>query len=370
MCKFLAKFHKKHFLGTLICLFVCISCSRNENNATEELQATFMHTNSLISSAGILAVFDDTLFLGARQQDYLFDKYLIDGDSLRLIGSLVKRGNGPNELLMAGAQLVNKQSHRLLFYDTNTSKAVEVLPGDTVKYRGIDSFRQPGNAFIMRAEYRSDSSLIACLINTNELNEWFADLNIISGELTIIPEFSPNDGIDSSPLTKQWLYNSGARLKKHPKQDWYVYTCDEGLYLELFKIKNDSIIDRKVLLNQYPKYHTGDDGVTPTGFPGEQLMGLQIDTTEDFIYATFSDMTYNDFRKIASGQTVNKLSKPGMTDGFDNRLYIFDWSGTLIKSYELSHPIANIAASDTKREIYGVTEDEDGEYQVVKYSVL
>ncbi len=358
-------------LSTLIltCL-LCFSCTVNKKTESIEISAQFLQSDSLITSAAILCSFNDTLIIRAKQSDYLYHKYKIVRDSLKQIGKLVKRGIGPDELLMDNGGLVNKQNHRLMAYESNSSRAFEIIDRDSaVEYRPIHAFKQPGQTFIMRAAYRNDSNLLACLINTPEQDSWFGNLNINSGQLTILDSFYPDDCFNGPILTKQWLYNSGARLKKHPTNDWYAYTCDEGLYLEIFKIIDNRIVERKVLLDQYPQYHVDQDGVTPTGFPDDQLMGMQIDVTKNAIYVTFSDMTHHDFRAIASGINVEKLAKPGMKSGMDNHLYIFDWEGNLLQKYELSHPVGNIASSESDKEIFGITETEDQDYQVVRYII-
>lgn len=359
-------------LYTLILFgLLCFSCTvNNKDSKTIELSAQFLQSDSLITSAGVLCSFNDTLILRANHQDFLYHKYKIYGDSIKQIGKLVKRGNGPNELLMDNGEMVNKHTRRIMAYESNSCQALEVIDQDSiVEYRAINAFKQPNQIFIMRGAYRNDSNLLACLINTRSQDTWFGNLNINSGQLTLLHGFNPDDGFTEPIITKQWLYNSGARIKKHPINDWYAYTCDEGLYLEIFKIIDSQIVGRKILLDLYPQYHVDTDGISPTGFPGSQLMGMQIDVTEKAIYVTFSDMTHDDFRALASGQKVKKLSKPGMEDGMDNNLYIFDWEGNLIQTYELSHPIANIAASESDKEIYGITEDEDGEFRVVKYII-
>ena len=220
---------------------------------------------------------------------------------------------------------------------------------DTYDIRPIHAFRQNNALWLMTAEFIDDSTLLTACVVPNPENtkpEWFKLLHLSTGQLTDIEEFSPDDGFDGPLMTKQWIYNSSARIKKHPHRNRFIYGCDEGLYAEIFDLEDNRIVNRKVILNQYPTYHPGSDGISPEGAPDRELCGFKVSVTPRYIYMLLSRNTKGDLRAISREEMPEKFKGPGKGISFSEEVLVFDWEGHLCRKLNLTPFVVNIAVTE------------------------
>lgn len=242
---------------------------------------------------------------------------------------------------------------------------------DTYDIRPIHAFRQNNALWLMKAEFIDDSTLLTACVVPNPENtkpEWFKLLHLSTGQLTDIEEFSPDDGFDGPLMTKQWIYNSSARIKKHPHRNRFIYGCDEGLYAEIFDLEDNRIVNRKVILNQYPTYHPGSDGISPEGAPDRELCGFKVSVTPRYIYMLLSRNTKGDLRAISREEMPEKFKGPGKGISFSEEVLVFDWEGHLCRKLNLTPFVVNIAVTEDDSTLYGITESEEYEPVLVRYN--
>lgn len=258
----------------------------------------------------------------------------------------------------------------MLLYSSNDMGA-QLINLDTYDMQPIHAFRENNALWMMKGEFINDSTLLtACVVPNpkNTKSEWFKLLHLPTGQLTDIEGFSPDDGFDGPLMTKQWIYNSSARIKKHPHRNRFIYGCDEGLYAEIFDLEDNRIVNRKIILDQYPSYHPGSDGISPEGAPDNQMCGFKVSVTPRYIYILTSRDTKGDLRAISRGETPEKFKGPGKGISFSEEVLVFDWEGYLFRKMYLNPFVVNIAVTEDDCTLYGITESEKYDPILVRYN--
>lgn len=349
-----------------------LSCSRRDKFGDVpviHLKGTIIPSDSLENSYVVLDVNADEVILKASKEPFFVETYRLTADSAHLSHRYGKRGAGPEELIETNRIYYNKPSRDMLLYSSNDQGA-QIINLDSGIIHPLNVFRQNSALWLMQAEYVNDSTLLTtCVIPSpkNQKRDWFKFLHLTDGQLTDIAGFEPEDGFDKPVMTKQWVYNSTPRLKKHPRQNRFLYGCgDEGFYAEIFDLEGNQVVNRKVILDQYPSYRPGEDGISPEGAPDSQLKGFKVSVTSRYIYILRHRETHGDLR---AAQTPEKFKGPGKSISYSEEVFVFDWEGRLCHKLCLSPFVVNIAVTEDDSAIYGITESETYEPLLIKYSL-
>lgn len=349
-----------------------LSCSRQDKAAIPvfPLEGSVIPADSLQNGYTIIHADTNEILIEASKEPFFVEAYTLTGDSACLFHRYGKRGSGPDELMEANSVYYHKPTRNMLLYSSNDMGA-QLVNLDTYDIRPIHAFRQNNALWLMKAEFIDDSTLLTACVVPNPENtkpEWFKLLHLSTGQLTDIEEFSPDDGFDGPLMTKQWIYNSSARIKKHPHRNRFIYGCDEGLYAEIFDLEDNRIVNRKVILNQYPTYHPGSDGISPEGAPDRELCGFKVSVTPRYIYMLLSRNTKGDLRAISREEMPEKFKGPGKGISFSEEVLVFDWEGHLCRKLNLTPFVVNIAVTEDDSTLYGITESEEYEPVLVRYN--
>lgn len=352
--------------------FITLSCSRQDkmNDApVSHLKGTVILADSLQNDYAVISADSNEIILEASKEPFFVEAYKLTGDSARLSHRYGKRGAGPDELIEANSIYYYKPTRDMLLYSSNDMGA-QLINLDTDAVRPVHAFRQNNALWLMKAEFINDSTLLtACVVPSpkNTKPEWFKLLHLPTGQLTDIGGFLPDDGFDGPLMTKQWIYNSSARMKKHPRRNRFIYGCNEGLYAEIFDLEGNRIVNRKLLIDQYPSYRPGADGVSPEGAPDRQMCGFKVSVTSRYIYMLLSRNTKGDLRAIGRGEMPEKFKGPGKGISFCEEVLVFDWEGNLCHKLHLTPFVVNIAVTEDDSTLYGITESEMYEPLLVRY---
>jgi DNA-binding beta-propeller fold protein YncE len=144
-------------------------------------------------------------------------------------------------------------------------------------------------------------------------------------------------------LSIHYMYRGMERTDVKPDGSKFVSTNSLGSILDIFSIKNDIITLEKEQRFYSPKF-TIDDTKRIVVQP-DCLIGLQeLKTTDQYIYAIFSGKQKKEIRgSNSSGKYV----------------YVFDWKGKPVKSYNLNKEISKLAIDEISQRAYVVTKDHD-----------
>lgn len=356
----------------LLAGFITLSCSRQDKVAIPvfRLEGTVVPTDSLHNDYAVVHADANEILMEASKESFFVEAYKLTGDSARLSHRYGKRGAGPDELIEANSIYYHKPTRNMLLYSDN-DMAAQLINLDTHDIRPIHAFRQDKALWLMEAEFINDSTLLTACVIPNPKNtkpEWFKLLHLPTGQLTDIEGFSPEDGFDGPLMTKQWVYNSSARIKRHPHRNRFIYGCDEGLYAEIFDLEDNRIVNRQVILDQYPSYRPGADGISPEGAPDSQLSGFEVSVTPRYIYILLGRDTKGDVRAIGRGETPEKFKGPGKGISFKEEVLVFDWEGHLCRKLNLTPFVVDIAVTEDDSTLYGITESEEYEPILTRYN--
>ncbi|TGY07172.1 BF3164 family lipoprotein [Bacteroides muris (ex Afrizal et al. 2022)] len=349
-----------------------MSCSRRTSDGTTTfyLEGVAVPTDSLQNGYAVIDADANEIIIEVSKEQHFFETYRLTADSACLTQRYGARGAGPTELAEAHLIYYHKPTRNMLLYSGNDMGA-QLINLNTKAVYPVTAFRQNASLWLMKADFVNDSIvLVACVIPNpkNKRQDWFKLLHLPTGRLTDVAGFFPADGFDSPMMTKQWIYNSSARLKKHPTRNRFLYGCgDEGLYAEIFDLEDNRVINRKVMLDQYPTYQPGEDGISPEGAPDWQLTGFKVSVTSRYIYLLLSRESHGERRAITRGQTPDKFKGPGKRTAFSEEILVFDWEGRLCHKLHLNPFVVNIAVTEDDSLIYGITESEAYEPVLMRY---
>lgn len=357
----------------ILFIFICVSCSLNKNesfldqlkeNKNTKIEGSILKSDSIIWGRSLVDIIDNKLIIQNFNIDYAFTIFSIENNILVKEKDLIKKGNGPYEMIYP-ACFIDQATKNIYFYDINgTNITVYKINNKNLDMHQTSNWTQnhisnidnyfwsmTGGFAIM-----NDSSYIllgGTLDKTNMLsiidqnNKKIIDSNI---------DF-PSDKCRTEIIIKRQIYNNGG-IKKRATNNQFLYYCLEGNYAEIISFKNKHKATRKVIINDLPIYTTADNGITPKG-NDNNLRGLKAYTTNQYIYIMPYPLRHKDF--------IGKDNYKGYPIYYNNDIYVFNWNGDFIKSYTLNKLIDTFVVDESDTSLFGITTDENNEYQIIKF---
>jgi len=139
------------------------------------------------------------------------------------------------------------------------------------------------------------------------------------------------------------MYRGRESTNVKPDGSKFVSTNSLGSVLEIFSTKDD-IITLEKEQRFYPPKIIINENKRVSAQP-ECMMGMwDLKTTDQYIYAIFSG---KQVKEITGGQIKGKY------------VYVFDWRGKPVKSYNLNKDITRLAIDEISQRAYVVTKDQD-----------
>lgn len=90
--------------------------------------------------------------------------------------------------------------------------------------------------------------------------------------------------------------------------------------------------------------------------------------TPRYIYILLNRYTKGDLRAISRGETPEQFKGPGKGISFSEEVLVFDWEGCLCGKLNLTPFVVNIAVTEDDSTLYGITESENYEPVLVRYT--
>jgi hypothetical protein len=139
-----------------------------------------------------------------------------------------------------------------------------------------------------------------------------------------------------------------------------VYICGGGKYVELFKINNKEIMERKVISNTFPNYKVAKDNLNYGTSKDDNNHGFTSFVTDQYIYLKPVEFT---FEMIRTGGKYK-----GYPCQYNDRVDVWDWDGNLVKRYEFDVPFHTFGVDEENNTIYVQTDDlENGNNIIRRY---
>ncbi len=329
----------------IVIIFTALSCQSNRDPLSFS-PPVFKEQKSV----NIIDIKIDKLLYNILNLDIIEDKIvatafdgtnavsIFDKNNGKLINSVMPVGRGPGEYT----------SHHLLLNASGDSVYVYDLQNRSVSTYASEEFikRSLPNRVVMldksnmylNATPLTDGKYLSFPIKGARFANHEADGKLISS-YNKYPSFKEI----TDTLSIHYMYRGLEKTDVKPDGSKFVSTNSLGSILEIFSIKDDLITLEKEQRFYAPKITINDTKrvvVQP-----DCLIGLMdLKTTDQYIYAIFSGKQ----NKEING---NKVS--------GKYVYVFDWNGKPVKSYNLNKDITKLAIDEASQRAYVVTKDQD-----------
>lgn len=326
-------------------LFLIISCQSNRDplafsppvfkeeksvNITEieiDKMTHYIFNIDIIEDKIVATAFDGTNAVS------IFDK-----NNGKLINSVLTIGRGPGEYT-SGHLFLNTSGDSVYIFDMQNRSVSTYTSGEFIK-----------------------GSIPNRVVKLDELNMYLNAKPLTGGKYLSFPTKDARFAIHQAdgklissynkyPSFKEitdtvsihYMYRGMERVDVKPDGSKFVSTNSLGSILDIFSIKDGIITLEKEERFYSPKFIIDDTKrivVQP-----DCLIGLQeLKTTDQYIYAIFS------------GKQKKEI---GGSNSFGKYVYVFDWKGKPVKSYNLNKEISKLAIDEISQRAYVVTKDQD-----------
>ncbi|MDR0989278.1 MAG: TolB-like 6-bladed beta-propeller domain-containing protein [Prevotellaceae bacterium] len=301
------------------------------------LKATPLISDSIIYGSSILYYRNDTIVLRCFQCDELLSEYVIRDDSLRWIGNFARKGKGPLEIAGSLVNLFQDELGIKYVYCTENGQIDCFQVGefaDSKTWKRMDFPQQKGAGWSELAPSRD--SLYLIIGGDLQTSTLFSVVDLKNYKISPIKDaLYPNDQVEARPITKALVYNSGGGIMKRPgaTNEYLYFNHQFGNYAEIIELGDSMLLKRNAFLKGYPKYKEEDTS------DKEDLRGLGAYVTNKWIYI---------LPKYSNNQ-IDTPKKEGYPTSFNDEIFLFDWKGNFVTSYQLDRPVVRYFAIDEKR---------------------
>jgi len=176
-----------------------------------------------------------------------------------------------------------------------------------------------------------DSEKLICFLHNNEHNFEMYD-------------YVPDDGFDSNPIVKHYVYRPNSKL--FVNGDDILYVCGEGRLALIINSKDSGI---SYLYDEFPKYSAAPDGMNFVR-DSKSWLGMKASASEKVIF--MSPYTY----RYVNGNPVPDNYK-GYPPYYMDRIEAFSWKGEKLYTLSLEYPFDDLLVDESGKRLYTIAED-------------
>ena len=325
----------KNFLMIGWVLFFLAGCAEEKKQVeVKRLRHEVLNIpEMLIGSPGDILKDGDCLIVLDYQGDSLFHR--IDLKKNRYMGMSGVKGQGPNDFIHpsslksmgkgrfscydAGKREVKMESFN---QDHGTLEVSKLLKND--KFMTFDMVPLSENLFIDNGE--TDGAMFALVNKKGEV-------------LSLSDGYPYKDEAEKQIPDRFRAMAYQGTLRVNPN-GYFAYATGHAKQIHLYKVENEEIKKVGEVIDGYAHYepntsNAGGYGVAHNGKYPECYMDLTI--TDDNLYALYSGRSFQEYKMgIFECETI----------------YVYDWSGNLIKTYQLDVPITQFCLDEEAKVIY------------------
>lgn len=340
-----------------IILLVALSLACKEDNKIEFIDF-FENTETFELKSHILKLQNDSLLFSKMfEMKYLDDIILVSDPSKNYTMKIVdleknrfynfgKRGEGPNEMNSQISRFT-VDYNKNLFYVNDNFKYYNYSV-DSLK-KGITS---PNSYFDFSAEndgFIGSTTFCKGKIIGGMFNNKFGSYSIIDKTTKGKYKYPKTGG----PLSNQSYFFA------HPNKELVFYMQSKSAVLGIINVSNNDIEIEKELTWWVSNVKEVVDGNTRTTIPDKnpRIEFVSADVTNNYIYILYS------------GKTVNTASMEEAAKAFlSNTVYVMDWTGKPIKTYNLDQEVRSITVDENNNLIYAASY-QGGEPNLIKFKM-
>lgn len=350
----------------MLCILCALSTSCNGNKKSSDIESITLTGTKMSLDDDFLTAFG-ALIVGNYfvSQPYSTDEVIyvgrITADSIKSLGSYLRKGNGPGEYLETN--LTNKGDSILLVLNSagdlptsmteiNLDSLVAGKKVNTTKFTQTDTngFRGVGYSYVPTDKDR-------LLMNSGwyEKGNIFTLFNPTTNEFTPI-DWLPKDGFKGPAIVKASAYMDNSRLLSSENRVCYV--SGNGKIAIIFQLEKDKLVPIKTLFEDLPDYWADSDGLNYR----QRINSDELDAAATDNQIFLLNKKFNMEGKLAEGDREPRV--------LGNTVYVFNWEGEPICNLTLDQLVYAILVSSDGKNLYGITQNkETGEEEILRFNL-
>ncbi|KAF5045841.1 TolB-like 6-blade propeller-like protein [anaerobic digester metagenome] len=336
----------------LIFAFALFSCKSKESGDSEryimpefkqKLSVTPKYINYVNKDRNFMDIYfmlvkDDYLLLKSADETNLIQVF--NKNTGAYLTGIAPMGRGPGEYPMTVSFfflddtlcIYDRRQLIVNYYDKDFIN--KRIPFKRIKLEGA-------NGFIQIVPYRH-GFITAPLTYTRFIIQDKTGIQI--GQYAQYPKFK---AIDDSVAIRETLFLEKNEIDIKPDHTKLVSATLAGAIIEIFSLNGDRISLNKEIRLLPPTLLRRKDNTYTTS--NESYMGFwNIKTTDDYIYMIFSGKKFKDHKKNNTG----------------NYIYVYDWEGNPVKSFQINGGVYRFALDEDEQRIYLINFDKDGNERI------
>lgn len=314
--------------------------------------------DTLLGSVASLVVVDTTLFVSCIDTDPICMKFVVRGDSLLMRKSFLRKGRGPAEaMLYADLQYFLADSSLRVFgymggdnFRFSFPLRDEALLGQPARWERQPVSGQNTALFSQLLFVDSQNFVVQCFDPRDEMF-WYGT----SDTLCPLGVPYPDDGQNAGTIAKAAAY--AGMLVKHPTEPKFVYASrGSGKYVFTFTVDTvaRAVMERNVLLDEYPLYDVRPDGVNAVARP-DSPRPVRCAANGEHIFVLYVGGTFEHPEPVGANS---------------DRVRVYDWEGNPVGSLRLDVPVYILHADPQGRYLYGqATDPSSGEPLLFRFTL-
>ncbi|WP_162416513.1 BF3164 family lipoprotein [Cyclobacterium roseum] len=318
--------------------------------ALDALQGKKLNLTALLNPNAILWT-GKYLVVGERKA-FDYHLHVIDPDSETLIKTTGKDGMGPGEIVAAYQLQKGKSVDECWVYD-HTQKLMALFDLESPDALYQKAFRQPQNMFLaVDMLWKSDSTLMCQLADGDEK---FVLYDTLGNRLSTYGTWSQMLEDRTPPPNVVSSVHQG-KTSISPDHKKYVQVGLLRDYIEILDIPSGKIISVRGPEHKIPEFEVDYSA----GYPMAQFTDMSrshyykdVVAGEKYIYALYFGKSMDAY--FQEGETAREI-------------YVFDYTGSLVKTYTLDHALFSLAVDEKNKRFFGISSDKDPNVVIFEYT--
>ena len=342
------KYKNIYFSFLLLFTFFLVNCCTNSKKSKSDSSVhmgllrhnTIDIGNDFIGLGGYLVIIQDRIVGIDRASSLSQPPFycVIHNDGLSTFYQFGNRGQGPDDFLYPWIiQNIDKQTVGV--YDSDLRTYFE--------------FRIPNKNELLKIDKRTTFDFRLFRIIKTAYNQYIA-LSRQEGMFVLADSAGKaintffeypykNEDERENVINQHRAYAYQGHLATNPSKTKFAYACSNGEIIHFYEIGNNIITPIAIIEKEYPLYQNRSNQTQiGVAFEEENTEGYcDAYATEQFVYSLFGG------------------HKSGERDTYARILRVFDWSGNLVKEYELDLPSRNLCVTDDDSRLWTISLNPD-----------
>lgn len=333
----------KHIF-TYITIFLLLGCSQHkqqkEHNIIELSHQTLLgNQDILLGTPRLFALTDSFLVIYDSKADPLF--YFISLS--KHITSFGRKGQAPNEFLFPSSIYHFLEGDSICLFDANKRlvQSLSVTTNQEPQIHPLFSTKQQCHYCVMPLQGKQ-------FVSAGIYDD--ARFYLLDKEGNILHRYEEYPYRDETEknLNKRVLAQAYmGEFASNTKGDKFAFITGTARIISFFQIENSQIKLIKELNENYPDYPYQAQMTQYRGLSKNANSGyMSVTASDKHVFALFSGRSYKEYDKNAY---------------MGNEVFVFDWNGTLLKTFKLDIFVSQIRVNYNENLLYAITRESDPE---------